>query len=208
MTRERALREVIETWRPVVGLEGRYEISDFGGIRSAVTGVPVKTFVSSKGYHRVNVGGTKISVHRLVLLAFVGPCPPRHEGAHLNGIRTDNTLRNLAWVSRQENHLHKRYYRGADNVRAKLGDEKVDSIRRKYATGTVTLRQLAEEFSVHQRTIWRVVRNEAWMNGELWMDDVDKVNAERWRQYVLQALHEIRDSLRIIAERLPERRTE
>ena len=35
--------------------------------------------------------------HRLVLEAFVGPCPTGLETRHLNGVRNDNRLDNLAW---------------------------------------------------------------------------------------------------------------
>lgn len=42
-------------------------------------------------------------VHRLVLEAFVGPCPPGMETRHLNGNPKDNRLENLAWGSATEN---------------------------------------------------------------------------------------------------------
>ena len=42
-------------------------------------------------------------VHRLVLEAFVGPCPPGMETRHLNGNPKDNRLVNLAWGTPSEN---------------------------------------------------------------------------------------------------------
>ena len=41
--------------------------------------------------------------HQLVLEAFVGPCPPRHEVNHKNGIRDDNRLENLEYCTSSEN---------------------------------------------------------------------------------------------------------
>lgn len=46
-------------------------------------------------------------VHRLVLEAFVGPCPEGKEGAHINGIPGDNRLSNLKWATHKENETHK-----------------------------------------------------------------------------------------------------
>lgn len=63
-----------------------------------------------KGYLYVNLtppeGGRykTFRVHRLVLEAFVGPCPEGMECRHLNGVRNDNRLANLAWGTKEENY--------------------------------------------------------------------------------------------------------
>lgn len=44
-----------------------------------------------------------IMVHRLVLEAFVGPCPDGLEGCHGNGIPDDNRLDNLRWDTHESN---------------------------------------------------------------------------------------------------------
>jgi hypothetical protein len=41
-------------------------------------------------------------VHRLVLLAFVGPAPAGHECRHLNGNPSDNRLENLVWGPKRD----------------------------------------------------------------------------------------------------------
>ena len=46
-------------------------------------------------------------VHRLVLEAFVGPCPPGMEACHNNSNPADNRLSNLRWDTRQANHKDK-----------------------------------------------------------------------------------------------------
>ena len=50
-------------------------------------------------------GGRSIlpTVHRLVLTTFTGSCPGGYEGAHWNGVRTDNRLVNLRWATRKDN---------------------------------------------------------------------------------------------------------
>lgn len=59
-------------------------------------------FIGLQGYH----GGQKawrVTVHRLVLEAFIGPRPPGMYGCHNNGNPTDNRLRNLRWATPREN---------------------------------------------------------------------------------------------------------
>jgi len=75
---------------------------------------------------------TKVRVHRLVLLAFVGPCPRRKEGCHKNGKSTDNRLRNLRWGSPLSNSADQRRHgtgaRGESHGGAKLTDRAVQQI--------------------------------------------------------------------------------
>ncbi|MDE2095631.1 MAG: HNH endonuclease [Patescibacteria group bacterium] len=79
-------------------------------------------------------GNKKYSlVHRLVLEAFIGPCPPGMECRHLNGNRSDNRLENLCWGTRIENVEDKRKHgtilRGEMNPNAKLTADTVIQIR-------------------------------------------------------------------------------
>ena len=57
---------------------------------------------SKQGYLAVHIGFNKmkytVSVHKLVLLAFVGKPPKNHEACHNNGIAWDNRIENLRFV--------------------------------------------------------------------------------------------------------------
>lgn len=60
-----------------------------------------------RNYYNVSLGKIKNKkVHRLMLEVFAGPCPPDHEGAHLNGNTLDNRIENLKWVTHKENCDH------------------------------------------------------------------------------------------------------
>lgn len=48
----------------------------------------------------------KFRVNRLVLEAFVGPCPDGHESNHKDGIKSNNDSENLEWVTHSENVQH------------------------------------------------------------------------------------------------------
>ena len=107
-----------EIWKPVVGFEGLYEVSDQGRVRS----LPRKGASGSRYYgggylkghalkwghiyvtlRRPGAKAYKNSVHRIVLEAFVGPCPEGMEGCHNNGNAGDNRLENLRWDTHSEN---------------------------------------------------------------------------------------------------------
>ena len=48
-----------------------------------------------------------LRVHRLVLEAFVGPCPDGMEALHIDGNKLDNSVENLRWGTHSENMLDK-----------------------------------------------------------------------------------------------------
>lgn len=95
-----------EMWKDVVGYEGLYEVSDMGRVRTVKSGLIRKPYIQ-EGYERISLSnkGERRNrlVHNLVLEAFVGPRPPEKEGAHGNGISTDNRLFNLRWATQGEN---------------------------------------------------------------------------------------------------------
>lgn len=101
-----------EIWRPVVGYEGLYDVSNLGNVRSLNYGktgkVKLKKLSYDKdGYLRVNLyknGKQKnCSVHRLVWEAFVGPIPDGYELDHINTVRDDARLENLRCVTSKGN---------------------------------------------------------------------------------------------------------
>lgn len=108
-----------ELWKPVIGYEGLYEVSDMGRVRSLDRKVKYSNgsihphpgrmlkFTPLHGYPTVCLakkGTRKTSyVHILVLEAFVGPRPPKMEGCHSDDVRTNNNLSNLRWDTAPEN---------------------------------------------------------------------------------------------------------
>lgn len=167
-----------EEWRPVVGYEGYYEISSIGRIRSAGLGRGIAAGRIKKPkvvngylatYLRKNGTRKWFKVHRLVLCAFVGPRPTdKHECNHINGVRDDNRVENLEWVTRYENMQHAKNVlksiktrRGEDSCRAKLTEKKVREIRERKSRGE-TYPALAKCYGVGENAIYRIVKRHKW----------------------------------------------
>ncbi len=159
-----------ETWKPVVGYEDRYEVSDLGVVRSLSGPKVMAPSPNRKGYPQLALrrGDPKsktVFVHRLVLEAFVGPRPPGMECRHLNDNPADNRLSNLAWGTRKENMADKvrngRPFRGERVPWSKLTNDKVLEARRLYREGW-EWPALAEHCGVAESTIQMAVHGHSW----------------------------------------------
>jgi hypothetical protein len=150
-----------EEWRPLANPD--YEVSSLGRVRSLSRERFLKQY-DLNGYRRVSFGGKGESVHRLVLEAFVGPCPEGLEAAHLDGCRNNNVITNLKWVTRKENHSHKKLHGteqiGERNGQSKLTQDQVDEIIR--LKGTARAKDICGGFGVHYTTIGLIWRGQRW----------------------------------------------
>jgi NUMOD4 motif/HNH endonuclease len=117
--------EMNEVWKPIPGHEGEYEVSTAGRVkrlaRSRILyngGVAnwrdhfLSAAVHGGGYQFVVLYKNGVrkarQVHELVLTTFVSARPEKHQGAHLNGTKTDNRLDNLQWKTASANEADKR----------------------------------------------------------------------------------------------------
>jgi len=136
-----------EEWRDIEGLEGFYQVSSAGRVRSFnkakgkdVKGKPriLYTKANNSGYLLVwtCLYGRKkaLTIHRLVAKAFVSNPEGKEFVNHKNGVKTDNRVDNLEWCTRRENMAHAhakglapRY--GVKNSQAKLTPHAVKRMR-------------------------------------------------------------------------------
>lgn len=105
-----------EVWKDVPDFEGHYQISNFGRVRSILTSQGTyrerlrKTYLDRNGYENVDLWKLnkqyKQLVHRLVAKAFIPNPENKPTINHIDGIKHNNDLRNLEWVTQSENLVH------------------------------------------------------------------------------------------------------
>lgn len=91
-----------ERWKRTESLDDRYEISDQGRIRNAVTKRILRTYINDRGYTTYNARPT-VKIHRLVAEAFIPNPQDKPCVDHINGNRQDNRVENLRWCTVKEN---------------------------------------------------------------------------------------------------------
>ena len=154
-----------EIWKDIYGYEGKYQVSNYGRIRSVKILKPCK---SSFGYYRVGFSENgkikSFSVHRLVALSFVPNPERKKEVNHMDGDKTNNRADNLEWVTQSENIQHAYdnglCKKGSEHYAAKLSKKEVESIKKDYIAfdkerGGVAL---AKKYNVTPLTIYRIIR--------------------------------------------------
>lgn len=170
----------MEVWRDISGCEGLYQVSDMGAIRRCVRmgqypamGL-LNPYSHPAGYLRVSLRGKKgVYVHHIVMLAFVGVCPEGYEVNHKNGVKSDNRLINLEYVTPSENCLHSRRVlgnrvkgvKGSSNHAAKLTEDDVKHIRILLKNGQSS-RQIAKVYGVSKTVILMINKGELWTHVE------------------------------------------
>lgn len=103
----------IEEWREIANTDGKYLVSSFGRIKSLSHKNPrIKTYkINHRGYGVIFVAYSNgeykgRGVHRFVAEAFL-PNPNNLEQVnHKKGIKTDNRVSELEWMTGSENQLH------------------------------------------------------------------------------------------------------
>jgi len=174
-----------ETWKAIEGWTD-YQVSDFGRVRSRlatngrrmrgpawrIIDCPVNQF----GYRVARLGRQedgrgqrwRVTVHRLVLEAFVGPRPSGLQACHADDDKDNNRLSNLRWDTPKANSQDRLRNgkqppppRGERNGQAKLTEDGVRAIRSRVTAGTPR-RVLAAEFRVSKTAIRQVVRRKSW----------------------------------------------
>jgi hypothetical protein len=165
-----------EIWKPVLGFEDSYQISNLGRVRNCKTGYTLKNVLSRIGYFVVYLqsGGKKtkrgVLVHRLMAQAFI-PNPENFPHVnHIDGCKTNNDLGNLEWITPKGNTQHAisiglfvphKSGKGDACRASKLTEAQVVEIKKRLIRGE-EYRKIAVEFGVCYGTIGHIKYGKTW----------------------------------------------
>lgn len=151
----------------------RYRVGDDGSVWSCYRNrgwIRVKGRRHPRGHLMVTLVSDKHNsqkyVHRLVLLAFVGPCPKGMEARHFpDSDPSNNQLINLSWDTRSRNirdrEIHGTSNHGTRNGRAKTNESQVRQLRKRFAAGH-SVNDLSKEFNLSPRNIRDILSRHTW----------------------------------------------
>lgn len=166
---------MLEVWKGIIGYEGRYEISNFGNVRSLCKSMitKLKPHKNGCGYSEVNLFKNRkqkrFRIHRLVGLAFVANPDNKPWINHIDCNRENPRADNLEWVTPKENvehamSLNRQYIAlGEGNGKAKLTKEEVIKIKKEILSeSSRSLAQIARQYGVDWTTVSCIKRGKSW----------------------------------------------
>lgn len=175
------LKYVCEEWRDIPNFEG-YQVSSFGNVRGVdrlrrskigmrlTRGKELKQLLNKKGYPEVRLrknGCHTRLVHKLVASAFMIKPEECTQINHINGIKTDNRLENLKWVTQSENQLHaynlglQPSKAGENNGRATLTDEDVTTLKKFYNLGKSS-KEISKVMNISLHAVRQIISGRTW----------------------------------------------
>jgi hypothetical protein len=159
-------------WKPVVGREGQYEVSDDGLLRK-VGGAPVGQWENSQGYKLARFSNPRktVRVHRMVAEAFVENPLNKPFINHIDCVRGHNCSLNLEWCSQWENLNHssklgrmqRNFWKGKRSPNARVSTETILNVREEYKKGGVSWEALGKRYGISKRSIGRIIRKETYV---------------------------------------------
>lgn len=160
--------------KPAKGFKKLFWITKDGNVISRRTKKELVKVKNKKGYLTIpsRIGGKDGKdicprVHRLVAKTFIINPLNKPEVNHKNGIKEDNAVENLEWVTPRENMLHAINTRliiprcGCNASGSKFTKEQIKSIR---VNNSMSMRDIAKEYNVSHSTISDIRNGKTYKN--------------------------------------------
>lgn len=173
-----------EIWKPIIGFEGLYEISNYGNVKALYKERPMpqnkgikkypeiilKTCKNNRGYLYITLVNLDIKIkftnHRLVALHFIPNPLNLPEVMHLDDNPENNYYLNLQWGTHKNNMDLKvkadRQTKGENVKMSKLKNSDIIEIRKSYNKKSLNQYRLAEKYNVSQSVIHDILKYKSW----------------------------------------------
>jgi len=158
-------------YRLIDGYSGRYGVTACGSVISVHKMKSLKLRNRGSGYLAVTLRDSlrktrTYNVHCLVAKYFIRRRPKGLCINHLDGVKTNNKVENLEYVTYSENSRHSfrmglQCNKGERHSRSKLTDKNVTDIRNLSADG-ITQAGIAIIYHIHQSTVSKIVSRNRW----------------------------------------------
>ncbi|MFJ5713154.1 NUMOD4 motif-containing HNH endonuclease [Neobacillus sp. NPDC093127] len=169
----------VTTWKDIVGYEGLYQVSNQGDVKGLdrkgvdgrdLKGKVLKPKMNTCGYLQVNLCKNRIKkflyVHRLVAKAFLNNPNGFSQVNHIDGVKTNNNLENLEWVSPTTNLKHAfsiglKSNSGESHSQSKLTEKDVIDIYKRAHSGE-SQRVIAGNYGIVQQAVSDIKLQKSW----------------------------------------------
>ncbi|HRG19212.1 MAG TPA: NUMOD4 motif-containing HNH endonuclease [Flavobacterium lutivivi] len=171
-----------EEWFPILFIDEPYEISNLLRVKKLPREVKnkqslfmtkeriISPWLSKSKYYSIKIKtkgkNTSFLFHRIVAQAFIPNPENKPQVNHINGIKTDNRIENLEWVTGSENVQHALKtgllipFKGENHPSSKLTELQVLEIRK--LKKSMTQKEIGKLFGVKYQVIGNILRNEIW----------------------------------------------
>lgn len=162
--------DTTEIWKDSPIYPDRYEVSNLGRVRNKSLNKIMKQQFHKDGYYQITLSKNKVKqtvlVHRLVASLFCEGEEGSKEVNHKDCDKTNNSSRNLEWVTRSDNlkHAYKNKLMekiGSRNGRSLLKEDDVKSIKDLYIKGN-TVTELSKIYKISDSTISAIINGKTW----------------------------------------------
>ena len=158
-------QELKEEWKEYNG----YQVSNFGKVINK-SGKVLSTKPDKHGYICTSItdyGGSRIKgMHRIVAIVFIPNPNNLPEVNHIDGVKSNNRVDNLEWVTKKENQQHEvrvlKQRNGEKNCKNKLKKEEVIEIYNLCKEGKLLYKEIAKIYGVIPEQIHRIAKGVNW----------------------------------------------